>query len=109
MAGAKLSPESKAEFARRLAATRAAKAREKAGEGTSQSGTRTWEQIKADIEAITGRPVVVPGETPAQGTQPNHHVTDSNNHTRPIMGKGRGSMGAGMGGAANVQFGEQIK
>ena len=80
---------------------------------------RSFEEIMADIEKVKADPqfqarwAKYKAQSEAQqapkGTQPEHHVTDSNNHTRPIMGKGRGSMGAGMGGAANVQFGEQIK
>ena len=80
---------------------------------------RTWEQIQADIAEVRSSPEFqkreakykAAMEAKAQaaqkptGSQAGHHVTDSNNNVRPIMGKGRGTLGGG----TNIQFGEQIK
>ena len=115
MAGRKLTDEEKAHYNMRMAMNRAAKQKEaaaKSGIDTSKvsTNTRSAEQIMSDIEKVKQDPKFQAKwqkylDTKAsQGTQADHHVTDSKNHTKTVKG---GSLG---GGALGIgEFIEQIK
>lgn len=108
MAGRKLTPEEKAEFAKRNALSKQANAEAKAKaagvdveatKAKAKANARSFEQIMADIEKVKSDPAFQK-RMQAQGTQKGHTVTSRGNSTRRAGSVG-GSIGDIGGGGMN--------
>lgn len=109
MAGRKLTPDEKAEFAKRNAWSKQANAEAKAKaagvdveaiKAKAKANARNFEQIMADIEKVKADPAFQK-KMKTQGTQKDHAVTSGKNFTRRIGGATGGSIGDIGGGGMN--------